>query len=61
MDQSRLTNYPEPRAEEGTEEKKPYEKPAVVFERPLEALAAVCDPGVGGKALGQIGCTTAFS
>jgi hypothetical protein len=48
-------------------EQKPYEKPAVVFEKDLEALAADCGSGLndtylGGnncKAAGQ--CTIAYS
>lgn len=50
-----------------TKERKPYEKPAIVFEKNLEALAADCGTGVpnvylGGnscKGLGQ--CIVAFS
>ncbi|HEY6041466.1 MAG TPA: hypothetical protein VIX58_04985 [Anaerolineae bacterium] len=56
MDQSQLAE-----AQQNAEEaqKKPYEKPAVIFERPLEALAAVCTPTPPGKA--PLNCATAFS
>jgi len=45
-------------------EKKPYEKPAILYRAPLEALAAACPPGgtpSGKNAIGQPGCTTTFS
>jgi len=49
-------------------EKKPYEKPAILYRAPLEALAAAClpatpppPPGSGGKRSGQPGCNTIFS
>ena len=56
MDQSQLAE-----AQQNAEEvqKKPYEKPAVIFERPLEALAAACTPTPPGKA--TLSCTTTFS
>jgi hypothetical protein len=33
-------------------ERKPYEKPAVVFEKELEALAGLCDPTGAGLQYG---------
>lgn len=57
MDQSLLPQAQQ--VAEDTEDKKPYEKPAVIFERPLEALAAACTPTPPGKA--GPNCTTAFS
>ena len=39
--------------------KMPYEKPMIVFEQRLEAMAAVCDAIGIGKAPGT--CTFAFS
>ena len=46
-------------------EKKPYEKPAILYRASLEALAAVCPPpsqgGTGKNASGQPGCSTTFS
>jgi len=46
-------------------EKKPYEKPAILYRAPLEALAGACPPatppGSGGKRSGQPGCNTIFS
>jgi hypothetical protein len=57
MDQSQLAEARQ-NAEEA-QEKKPYEKPAVIFERPLEALAAACTPTPPGKA--TLSCTTTFS
>jgi hypothetical protein len=46
-----------------TKERKPYEKPAVVFERELEALAADCSgTWLGtGQCKGDPGCQTPFS
>lgn len=43
-------------------ERKPYEKPAVAFEKHLEALAANCDPGGDGDDniyLGGVNCKAA--
>lgn len=40
--------------------KKPYEKPAILYRAPLEALAAACPPP-NGKSSGQPGCSTTFS
>lgn len=57
MDQSLLPQAQQ--VAEDTEDKKPYEKPAVIFERPLEALAAACTPTPPGKA--TLSCTTTFS
>jgi hypothetical protein len=37
-------------------EQKPYEKPAVVFERELEALAADCGVGTPNTFLGGSNC-----
>jgi hypothetical protein len=37
-------------------ERKPYERPAVVFERELEALAADCGTGIGNPFLGDNNC-----
>lgn len=50
-------------------ERKPYEKPAVVFEKCLEAIAADCDPtggttwtgGVAGYCKASGGCIVLFS
>jgi hypothetical protein len=42
-------------------EKKPYEKPAILYRAPLEALAGACPSGSGGKGSGQPGCNTIFS
>lgn len=39
--------------------KKPYAPPAIIYREPLEAMAAVCSPGGGGKARGI--CTLPFS
>jgi hypothetical protein len=41
-----------------------YEKPAVIYRAPLEAMAAVCDPGgsPAGKAVAGVGgCSVAQS
>lgn len=37
-------------------DRKPYEKPAVAFEKELEALAAVCGTGVNNTWLGGNNC-----
>lgn len=34
---------------EQTSSKKPYEKPQIIHDAPLEAMAVVCDPFAGGK------------
>jgi len=39
--------------------RKPYEPPQVIYRTPLEAMAAVCLPGSGGKGPGP--CTNTFS
>lgn len=57
MDQSLLPQAQQ--VAEDTKDKKPYEKPAVIFERPLETLAAACTPTPPGKA--TLSCTTTFS
>lgn len=61
----KLVPFPgEPPQDRSTQPKKKYDKPAVVFERELEALAAVCDPnGIPkGKVLrGVDGCQLSFS
>ncbi len=53
------------RLENKTVTKKPYEKPAIVYRAPLEALAAVCPPpsqgGTGKNSIGQPGCNSTFS
>ena len=56
MNQSQVTHTPEA-TQVPTDPKKPYEKPAVVFERPLETLAAACTPVPPGKYSGPSGCT----
>jgi hypothetical protein len=46
------------------QERKPYEKPAVVFERELEALAADCNSpwlGAGATCKGLDACAVLFS
>lgn len=35
-----------------------YEKPRILFREKLEAVAAVCDPGSGGKAVVPDDCST---
>jgi hypothetical protein len=37
-------------------DRKPYEKPAVVFERELEAVAAYCGEGLNNHFLGADNC-----
>jgi hypothetical protein len=39
-----------------TKERKPYEKPAVVFEKDLEALAQDCGTGINSPYLGGNNC-----
>jgi len=41
--------------------KKKYEKPAVTFSAPLEAMAASCLPDPPGKASAGAGCTVITS
>lgn len=40
--------------------KKPYAKPEIVYQQPLEAMAAACTGG-GSKAGVASGCTVLFS
>ncbi|RMG54351.1 MAG: hypothetical protein D6723_05225, partial [Acidobacteria bacterium] len=40
-------------------DRKPYEKPMIVYRQPLEARASICNPGAGGKS--DATCTVAFS
>ncbi|GEM_PF-1934731 len=40
-------------------DRKPYEKPMIVYRQPLEARASICNPGAGGKS--DASCTVAFS
>ena len=47
------------RGASGPTGRRPYEKPMIVFEQKLEALAAVCNVPSIGKAPGT--CTYAFS
>ncbi|MBI3952047.1 MAG: hypothetical protein HY314_16495 [Acidobacteria bacterium] len=39
-------------------ERKPYEKPMIIYRQPLEAKAAVCSPSPGKS---DATCTVAFS
>jgi len=41
------------------EERKPYEKPRIIFRQPIEFRAIVCEQSGGGK--GQSSCTYTFS
>ena len=45
-------------SEEGVA-RKPYERPQIVYQQSLEALAAFCDAGAGGKQ--GASCTLQFS
>jgi hypothetical protein len=49
MDKSELTQSVTPG-------KKPYAKPQVVYQQPLEAMASVCTPSPPGKASTFVGC-----
>jgi hypothetical protein len=40
-------------------QRKPYERPMIIYRQPLEARAAVCTPHPPGKA--DATCMTAFS
>jgi hypothetical protein len=42
--------------EKEKKDRKPYEKPAVVFEKELEALAVFCGEGIGDVFLGGNNC-----
>ena len=53
-------NVPESNLNE-PKSKKPYAKPEIVYQQPLEAMAAACT-GSGSKAAGGLGgCTVLFS
>ncbi len=43
--------------------KKPYEKPQIIYHKPLEAMAILCIPAPPGKGIigGVDGCTVTFS
>jgi hypothetical protein len=47
------------RRRQAMKNRKPYEKPAVVLERELEALAADCGTGVPNIYLGDVNCKAA--
>lgn len=49
----------QPNDQAAHEERKPYEKPRIIFRQPIEFRAIVCEQSGGGK--GQSNCTVAFS
>ncbi len=49
MNEHTLTDTPKPDANPAP--RKPYSPPAIVYSAPLEVMAAVCNPNVGGKSL----------
>jgi len=50
--------HKQPVNEREVSERKPYEKPTIVYRQPLEARASVC---TGGGAKSDASCTIAFS
>lgn len=51
--------HKQPVSEREVSERKPYEKPTIVYRQPLEARASVCTPAPPGKS--DANCTQAFS
>lgn len=51
--------HKQPVNEHEVSERKPYEKPMIVYRQPLEARASVCSPQPPGKS--DATCTSGFS